>query len=79
MESSFRVCALIVQRRLAVNYFSIITEPLDDVFALRLASASASIGSYKLMKSLNPEVVIAGHKQPTTTNIFDEYEGFYNL
>ena len=31
------------------------------------------------MKSLNPEVVIAGHGQPTTTAIFDEYEGFYNL
>jgi cyclase len=37
------------------------------------------IASYKLMKALNPEVVIAGHGQPTTTVIFDEYEGFYNL
>ena len=37
------------------------------------------IASYKLMKSLNPEVVIAGHGQPTTTIIFEEYEGFYNL
>jgi cyclase len=37
------------------------------------------IASFKLMKSLNPEVVIAGHGQPTTTIIFDEYEGFYNL
>jgi cyclase len=37
------------------------------------------LASYKLMKSLNPEVVIAGHGQPTTTIIFDEYEGFYNL
>jgi cyclase len=37
------------------------------------------VASYKLMKSLNPEVVIAGHGQPTTTVIFDEYEGFYNL
>ena len=37
------------------------------------------IDSYKLMKSLNPEVVIPGHGQPTTTIIFDEYEGFYNL
>ena len=37
------------------------------------------IASYKLMKALNPEVVIAGHGQPTTTIIFDEYEGFYNL
>src|SRR5262245_59034416 len=37
------------------------------------------IASYKRMKSLNPEVVIPGHGQPTTTIIFDEYEGFYNL
>jgi cyclase len=37
------------------------------------------IASYKLMKSLNPEVVIAGHGQPTTTIIFDEYERFYTL
>jgi cyclase len=37
------------------------------------------LASYKLMRSLNPEVVIAGHGQPTTTKIFDEYEGFYNL
>lgn len=37
------------------------------------------LASYKLMKSLNPEVVIAGHGQPTTTKIFDEYEGYYTL
>jgi cyclase len=37
------------------------------------------IASYKLMRSLNPEVVIAGHGQPTTTVIFDEYEGYYHL
>jgi hypothetical protein len=37
------------------------------------------IASFKLMKSLNPEVVIAGHGEPTTTTIFDEYEEFYNL
>jgi cyclase len=37
------------------------------------------IASYKLMRSLNPEVVIAGHGQPTTTKIFDEYEGYYTL
>ena len=37
------------------------------------------IASYKLMKSLNPEVVVAGHGQPTTTKIFDEYEGYYTL
>ena len=37
------------------------------------------LAGYKVMKSLNPEVVIAGHGQPTTTIIFDEYEGFYNL
>ena len=37
------------------------------------------LASYELMKSLNPEVVIAGHGQPTTTQVFDEYAGFYNL
>jgi len=37
------------------------------------------IASYKLMRSLNPEVVVAGHGQPTTTKIFDEYEGYYTL
>ena len=37
------------------------------------------LASYKLMKSLNPEIVIAGHGQPTTTKIFDEYEGYYTL
>ncbi|HKY10162.1 MAG TPA: MBL fold metallo-hydrolase [Candidatus Binatia bacterium] len=37
------------------------------------------LASYKLMRSLNPEVVITGHGQPTTTKIFDDYEGFYNL
>ena len=34
------------------------------------------LASYKLMKSLNPEIVVTGHGQPTTTKIFDEYEGF---
>lgn len=37
------------------------------------------LASYKLMKSLNPEIVITGHGPPTTTKVFDEYEGFYNL
>jgi cyclase len=37
------------------------------------------LASYKLMKSLNPEVVVTGHGPPTTTKVFDEYEGFYTL
>ena len=37
------------------------------------------LASYKLMKSLNPEVVVAGHGPVSTTKIFDEYEGFYTL
>jgi cyclase len=35
------------------------------------------LASYKLMKSLNPEVVVPGHGPVTTTKIFDEYENFY--
>jgi len=37
------------------------------------------LASYKLMKSLNPEVVVTGHGPATTTKTFDEYEGFYTL
>jgi cyclase len=37
------------------------------------------LASYKLMKSLNPEIVVPGHGAVTTTKIFDEYEGFYNV
>ena len=37
------------------------------------------LASYKLMKSLNPEIVVTGHGPPTTTKVFDEYEGFYGL
>jgi cyclase len=37
------------------------------------------LASYKLMKSLNPEIVVPGHGPLTTTKIFDEYEGFYTL
>jgi cyclase len=37
------------------------------------------LSSYKLMKALNPEVVITGHGPPTTAKVFDEYEGFYTL
>jgi cyclase len=37
------------------------------------------LAGYKLMKSLNPEVVIPGHGPPSTTKIFDEYEAFYTL
>jgi cyclase len=37
------------------------------------------LASYKLMKSLNPEVVVSGHGPVSTTKIFDEYEGFYTL
>ncbi len=35
--------------------------------------------AYKLMKSLNPEVVVPGHGAATTAKIFDEYEAFYML
>jgi len=37
------------------------------------------LASYKLMKSLNPEIVVPGHGPVSTTKIFDEYEAFYNL
>lgn len=37
------------------------------------------LASYKVMRSLNPEVVVPGHGPPSTTKIFDEYEGFYTL
>jgi cyclase len=37
------------------------------------------LASYKLMKGLNPEVVVPGHGPLSTTKIFDEYEGFYTL
>jgi cyclase len=37
------------------------------------------LASYKLMKSLNPEFVVAGHGLVSTTKIFDEYEGYYTL
>jgi cyclase len=37
------------------------------------------LASYKLMKSLNPEIVVTGHGPPTTTKIFDEYEAYYTL
>ena len=37
------------------------------------------LASYKLMKSLDPEIVVTGHGPVTTTKVFDEYEGFYTL
>jgi cyclase len=37
------------------------------------------LASYKLMKALNPEVVVTGHGPVTTTKTLDEYEGFYTL
>jgi cyclase len=40
----------------------------NDVFA-----------GFKVMRALNPEVVVPGHGPPTTAKIFDEYEGFYTL
>jgi len=37
------------------------------------------LASIKLMRALNPEVVIAGHGAPGTTTIFDEMERYYGL
>jgi len=37
------------------------------------------LASIKLMRALNPEVVIAGHGAPGTTKIFDEMERYYGL
>ena len=37
------------------------------------------LASYRLMKALNPEVVIPGHGPVSTAQIFDEYADFYTL
>ena len=37
------------------------------------------LASIKLMRALNPEIVIAGHGAPGTTKIFDEMERYYAL
>lgn len=37
------------------------------------------LSSMKLMKSLNPEVVIPGHGLPGTTKLFDDTERYYTL
>ncbi len=37
------------------------------------------LDSIKLMRALNPEVVVAGHGEPGTTAIFDEMERYYGL
>jgi cyclase len=37
------------------------------------------LSSIKLMRALNPEVVVAGHGEPGTTAIFDEMERYYGL
>ena len=37
------------------------------------------LSSIKMMKSLNPEIVVAGHGTPGTTKIFDDVERYYTL
>jgi cyclase len=37
------------------------------------------LASIRMMRELNPEVVIAGHGEPGTTQIFDEMERYYML
>jgi cyclase len=37
------------------------------------------LASIRMMRALNPEVVIAGHGEPGTTEIFDEMERYYML
>ena len=37
------------------------------------------LNGIRLMKSLNPEIVIPGHGLPGTTKIFDEAERYYEL
>jgi len=37
------------------------------------------LAAIKLMRALNPEVVIAGHGAPGTTQIFDQMERYYGL
>jgi len=37
------------------------------------------LASIKLMRALDPDVVIAGHGAPGTTRIFDEMERYYAL
>jgi cyclase len=37
------------------------------------------LAAMKMMKALNPEVVVPGHGSPGTTKIFDENERYYTL
>jgi cyclase len=37
------------------------------------------LNAFKMMKALNPEIVISGHGSPGTTKIFDEAEQYYAL
>jgi len=37
------------------------------------------LSAMKMLKSLNPEVVVPGHGSPGTTKIFDDSERFYGL
>lgn len=37
------------------------------------------LAAIKMMRALNPEVVVAGHGEPGTTKIFDEMERYYAL
>ncbi|MGH7768420.1 MAG: hypothetical protein ACREQP_13260, partial [Candidatus Binatia bacterium] len=38
-----------------------------------------TLAAIKMMKALNPEVVVPGHGPPGTAQILDDYERYYNL
>jgi hypothetical protein len=38
-----------------------------------------TLSAIKMMKALNPEIVIPGHGDPGTAKILDDMEGYYNL
>src|SRR6266705_2864933 len=67
-------------RALMVGVKKLTDKPIRFIINLRpFVTIPDVLASYKLMKSLNPEVVVPGHGPVSTTKIFDEYEGFYTL
>lgn len=42
-------------------------------------SVPDTLNAIKMMRALNPDVVIPGHGAPTTTKIFDDMERYYGL
>src|SRR5207237_8829734 len=68
---------VLLKGRVLFTAASVVGKRFNDIRSF--VSIPDTLNAIKMMKGLNPEVVIPGHGEPGTVQILDNMERYYNL